>query len=370
MQRIYNFNEGNGISMKTKSVFKITIIISAVLLLILLFPGCGRVIKIGLSFSDYSTTERWPIESGQMAKLISDRGYQAIIFVANHDPKLQNEQIEKMVLQKVDVIIIVAEDGVACAEAVDIAAAADIPCIAYDRLIMSDKLSAYISFDNMEVGRQQAEGVLKVRNRGNFVLLGGSPTDNNAVIFRSGQMEKIKPLIDSGSIRIVADQWVQNWDQEKARRIMENILKDQEDKVDAVIASNDGIALGAIQALKKRKLAGIVPISGQDATVAGCKSIVSGELTVTVLKDSRLLTPLTVDMAIKFARKEKVDDLVSFDLSSLTLNENLKGKVPCKFLPVIQINKTNIYDVMIKSGFKKYDEIYSDIPENKRPPRI
>jgi D-xylose transport system substrate-binding protein len=356
---------------KMFNIFKIALIIVIVLSLSVAVTGCKKkgALKIGLSFSDFAT-ERWPVEAAQMTQLANEKGVQVVSQVANHDAKLQNDQIENMVLQGVDVIIIVAEDGAACATAVDAAAAAKIPCIAYDRLIKTDKLAAYISFDNTEVGRQQADGVLKIKNKGNFVMLGGSPTDNNAILFRNGQMEKVKPLVDSGDIKIVADQWVDNWEQSNALKIMENILTAQKNKIDAVVASNDGTALGAIQALKAQGLAGKVPISGQDATAAGCKAIVEGELTMTVFKDVRLLTPMAIDMAIKMAKKEKVEDLVSYDLSALTLDEKLKGKVPCKFLPVVQVDKTNVYDVVIKSGFQKYDEVYRDIPESKRPPKI
>jgi D-xylose transport system substrate-binding protein len=328
----------------------------------------GDKIKIGLSFSDY-TTERWPVEAALMTRLANEAGAEVISQVANHDAKLQNDQIENMVLQGVDVIIIVAEDGASCATAVEQAAQAGVPCIAYDRLIKSDKLAAYISFDNIEVGRQQAKGILKVRDKGRFVLLGGSPTDNNAVLYRNGQKEVLKSFIDKGDIEIVADQWVDNWDAANALKIMENILTAQNNKIDAVVASNDGTALGALQALKAQGLAGKVPISGQDATAAGCKSIVEGELTMTVYKNVNLLAPIAIDMALKLAGKQNIADLVSYKLSDLTLDNNLKGEAPCKFLEVVQVNKENLYDVIVKGGFQKWEDVYKDIPAEQRPPK-
>jgi D-xylose transport system substrate-binding protein len=326
------------------------------------------VIKIGLSFSDFAT-ERWPVEQALMTKLGQEKGVQVISQVANHDAKLQNDQIENMVLQGVDVIIIIAEDGAACATAVEQAAKAKVPCIAYDRLIKTDKLAAYISFDNVEVGRQQADGVLKVKNKGRFVLLGGSPTDNNAILFRNGQMEKLQPLIDKGDIEVVADQWIDNWEPANALTTMENILTSINNDLVAVVASNDGTALGALQALKAQGLAGKVPISGQDATAAGCKSIVEGELTMTVFKDVRLLSPMAIDMAYKLAKGETIPDLVKYKLSELTLDDKLTGEVPCKFLKVIQVDKNNVYDVVVKSGFQKWEEVYKDIPMTQRPPK-
>jgi D-xylose transport system substrate-binding protein len=329
-------------------------------------PAKGGAIKVGLSFSDFET-ERWPVEQALMTKLAAAQGVQVVSQVANHDAKLQNDQIENMALQGVNVIIIIAEDGAAAATAVDEAAKAGVKTIAYDRLIKSTNISAYISFDNVEVGRAQARGVLSVKNKGNFVLLGGSPTDNNAILFRNGQMEILKPLIDSGAIKVVADQWVENWAPANATKIMENILTAQHNNIDAVVASNDGTALGALQAMKAQGLAGKVPISGQDATAAGCNSIVKGELTVTVFKDVRLLSPLAIDMAIKLAKGQPIDGLKMYDMSALTLDKNAKGQVPCKFLPVVQVDKSNVYDTIVKSGFQSYDDVYRDIPDSQKP---
>ncbi len=331
-------------------------------------PAKDGSLKIGLSFSDFET-ERWPVEQALMTKLAAAQHVQVVSQVANHDAKLQNDQIENMVLQGVNAIIIVAEDGAAAATAVNEAAKAGVKAIAYDRLIKSSSLAAYISFDNVEVGRAQARGVLKVTDKGNFVLLGGSPTDNNAVLFRNGQMEVLKPLIDKGQIKVVADQWVENWSPATATKLMENILTGQHNKVDAVVASNDGTALGALQAMKAQGLAGKVPISGQDATAAGCNSIVKNELTVTVYKDVRLLTPLAIEMAVKLAKGQPIDDLKMVELSALTLDKNAKGQVPCKFLPVAEVDKSNLYDQIVKSGFQKYDEVYRDVPQNKKPPK-
>ncbi len=325
-------------------------------------------IKIGLSFSDFAT-ERWTEERDKMAKMLEDKGYEVIAQGANHDPKTQNDQIENMITQGAKVILIVAEDGAASAIAVDKAKRAGVPCIAYDRLIKTPNVACYISFDNVEVGRQQALGILKVRNHGRFVLLGGSPTDNNAVLFRTGQMEVLKPLIDKGQIRIVADAWVDNWEQEIALKKMENILTKNKNQIDAVVASNDNTALGAIQALKAQKLNGKVPISGQDASLAGCRSIVDGDLTMTVYKDYNQLIPLAVDIATKLAKGEKIEGLKNYSLADLSLDKNLRGEIPCKFLNVVPVDKNNIYDVIVKSGAKPWEEVYAGVPESERPPK-
>jgi D-xylose transport system substrate-binding protein len=283
--------------------------------------------KIGLSFSDFAT-ERWARERDEMSKILKDAGFEVVVQEANHDAKLQNDQIKNMVTQGAKVIIVVAEDGDSAATAVDEVAKKGVKVIAYDRLIKTSKIAAYVSFDNVDVGRNQAKGVLAVKDSGNFVLLGGSPTDNNATLFRQGQMEILNPLIKAGKIKVVADQWVENWDPANAKKLMENILTATGKKFDAVVASNDGTALGALEAMKTAGLAGKVPISGQDATEAGCNSIARGELTVTILKDTRNLTPLACDLAVKLAKKDPKLGLTYFKLADLSGDKARTGEVP------------------------------------------
>jgi len=322
--------------------------------------GAGKP-KIGLSFSDFAT-ERWARERDEMSKLLKDAGYEVVVQEANHDAKLQNDQIKNMVTQGAKVIIVVAEDGDSAATAVEEVAKKGVKVIAYDRLIKTAKIAAYVSFDNVDVGRNQARGVLAVKNSGNFVLLGGSPTDNNAHLFRQGQMEILNPLIKAGKIKVVADQWVENWDPANAKKLMENILTATGRKFDAVVASNDGTALGALEAMKPAGLAGKVPISGQDATEAGCNSIARGELTVTILKDTRKLTPLASELAVKLAKGEKDLGLSNFKLSELTGDPKKAGEVPCRFLQVFQVTRENLKALVVDSGFQSYEGVYKDIP--------
>ncbi len=335
--------------------------------------------KIGISFSDFAT-ERWKNEADLMTKLFNEKGYDVIVAEAAHDVKLQNDQIDNMVSQGVVGLVVIAEDGDAAVTSVDKAADAGVKVIAYDRLIKTPKIAAYLSFDNTEVGRQEALGVMTALglpgsttwtkdNPAKVVLSGGSPTDNNAHLVRNGQMEVVQPYIDSGVVKIVADQWVDNWDATNAEKMMENILTAQQNKIDAVVASNDGTALGELQAMGAQGLAGKVPISGQDATADGGNSIVKGEQTVSVFKDIRLLSPMTVDLMDKLLKGETVADLKGFDLALLTGDQTKTGQILAFFLPVVQVTKDNIYDVVVKSCFQKYDEVYRDIPADQLPPK-
>jgi len=207
-------------------------------------------------------------------------------------------------------------------------------------------------------------------NPAKVVMSGGAPTDNNAHLVRMGQMQVVQPLIDAGVVKVVADQWVDNWDPAKAQTMMENILTAQKNLVDAVVASNDGTALGELTSLRAQGLAGKVPISGQDATADSCNSIVKGEQTVTVYKDTRLLSPLAVKLVDTFLKKQTDPDLKKFTLAELTLKPEAVGDVLCLFLPVVQVTKDNVYDVVVKSGFQKYDDVYRDIPDAQRPPKV
>jgi D-xylose transport system substrate-binding protein len=339
--------------------------------------GPSTKIKIGLSFSDFAT-ERWKREADQMTQLLEDKGYEVVVQEANHDVKLQNDQIDNMVAQGAKGLIVIAEDGDAAVTSVDKAAKAGVVVIAYDRLIKTSNIAAYLSFNNVEVGRQEALGVMTALgipgsttwtkdNPAKVVLSGGSPTDNNAILVRQGQMEVIQPYLDQGIITVVADQWVDNWDAATAEKMMENILTAQQNKIDAVIASNDGTALGELQAMKAQGLAGKVPISGQDATADGCNSIVKGEQTVSVYKDTRLLAPKAVDMLDALLKGQTVSGLEDFTLAELTNDTTKTGNVKALFLPVVQVTKDNVYDLIVKSGFQPYDDVYRDIPEDQRP---
>jgi len=341
-------------------------------------PAVDEPIKVGLSFSDFAT-ERWKNEEVLMRGLLEDMGYEVLSQEANHDVKLQNDQIDNMVSQGVKALIVIAEDGDAIVTSVDKAADAGVIVIAYDRLIKTSKIAAYLSFNNVEVGRQQALGVMKALDIENWdvdangparvVKLGGSPTDNNATLFRQGQDEIVDPYVEAGKVEIVADQWVDNWDAANALKIMENVLTAAGNDIDAVVASNDGTALGALQAMAAQGLAGKVPISGQDATADGCNSIVKGELTVSILKDIRNLGPLATQLADDLIQGKGAIELTSYSLAELTLNDALTGNVDCLFLDVQQVNADNVYDLVVVSGFQSYDDVYRDIPEDQLPPR-
>ncbi len=249
----------------------------------------GMAQVVGVSWSNLQE-ERWKIRrekaiKDQLAKL----GGSYISADANGSAEKQIGDVEGLINKGAKVLIILAYDKDAIAPALAKAKAKGIPVIAYDRLIESPEVF-YISFDNKEVGRLQARSIFAVKPKGNYVMIKGSPTDPNANFLRSGQQEVIADAVKKGDIKIVGDEYTDGWKPEVAQKNMEQILTKAGGKVDAVVASNDGTAGGAVAALSARGLKG-VPVSGQDGDHAALNRIALGTQTVSVWKDSRELGP-------------------------------------------------------------------------------
>jgi D-xylose transport system substrate-binding protein len=182
-------------------------------------------------------------------------------------------------------------------------------------------------------------------------MIGGAPTDNNAVLVREGQMKVVKPGMDKGEIKVVADQWAKDWQPVEALKIMENALTRNNNKVDAVVVSNDGTAGGAIQALGEQKLAGKVLVTGQDADLAACQRIVAGSQTMTVYKPIRALAYRAAEVAVALAKKQPLTG------ASRTSN-NGKKDVPSILLEPVAVDKANLDSTVIADGFQKKEEVY------------
>jgi D-xylose transport system substrate-binding protein len=226
-----------------------------------------------------------------------------------------------------------------------------VPVIAYDRLIRDSDLDLYVTLDPYQVGVQQADYAVKHMPKGNYLLIGGAPTDNNAVLVRNGQMSVLKPFIDRGDIKIVGDQWAKDWQPNEALKITENALTKNNNKIDAVITSNDGTAGGAIQALNEQKLAGKVLVTGQDADLAACQRIVQGTQSMTVYKPLAKLANRAAEVAVAMAEKKQVTDATS------KVN-NGKIDVPSILLPTLQVDKDNLDATVIADGFQKKEDVY------------
>jgi D-xylose transport system substrate-binding protein len=324
---------------------------------------------VGISLSDVFSA-RWPRERDAMIALLEKGGCRTFATEAHHDSRLQADQMREMALKGAKILIVVAEDGESLAPLADDLAAQGVEVIAYDRLIPTASVAAYVSFDFFEIGRMQARGILAALGDGKVgrvALLGGSPTDTQAHRLRIGQMEVLKPCIDRGDLRIVADQWVENWDPANAAKAMKWIIEQTKGSFDAVIASNDGTALGALESLRAAGLAGKVPISGMDATRDACKAVARGELSLTVYKDLSIMPQAACDIAFRLSRGEGVPETAPYSLSDFMLDDSFRGSFPSRFLPPILINKDTLKSSIVDSGYRGYDEVYADV-ENP-PPR-
>lgn len=317
--------------------------------------GCGskagaKKIRIGLSL-DTLKEERWQKDRDLFVAKCKALGAEVLVQAANSNDALQNSQAENLLTQKVDVLVVVPHNGKSAATIVDSAHKAGVPVLSYDRLIQGSDVDLYISFDNVKVGELQADYLVKRVPKGNYVLIGGAPTDNNAKLFRQGQMNVLTPYIKRGDIKIVGDQWANDWLPIEALKIMENALTRNHNAVDAVVVSNDGTAGGAIQALTEQKLAGKVVVSGQDADLAGCQRIVAGTQSMTVYKPIRLLAEKAAEVAVAMASKKPITD------KTVGINNGQKD-VPSVLLDPVQVDKSNLDATVIADGYHTKEEVY------------
>jgi D-xylose transport system substrate-binding protein len=306
--------------------------------------------KIGFSIDDLRL-ERWTRDRDYFVAASEKMGAKVFVQSADANEQRQISQIENLISRGVDVLVIVPFNATVLTNTIKEAKKAGIKVVSYDRLILNADIDAYISFDNEKVGEMQAEGVVKLQPKGNFYLLGGAPTDNNAKMLREGQMKVLKPYIDKGDIKIVGQQWVKEWSASEALSIVENALTANNNKIDAIVASNDGTAGGAIQALAAQKLAGKVPVSGQDADIAAVKRVIAGTQAMTVYKPLQTIASGAAKLAIQLARNEKPDYNAAYD--------NGLKKVPTVLLKPTALTKDNI-NLLVTDGFYTKAQIGSN----------
>jgi len=245
----------------------------------------GKV--VGVSWSNFQE-ERWKTDEAAMKAAIAAAGDKYISADAQSSAQKQLADIESMIAQGANVLIVLAQDSSAIAPAVKKAVDEGIPVIGYDRLIENPN-AFYITFDNKEVGRMQARAVFAVKPAGNYAFIKGSSTDPNADFLFSGQIEVLKDAMTAGKIKNAGEAYTDGWLPANAQKNMEQILTKNDNKVDAVVASNDGTAGGAIAALSAQGMAGAVPVSGQDGDHAALNRVALGTQTVSVWKDAREL---------------------------------------------------------------------------------
>ncbi|MBI3548621.1 MAG: substrate-binding domain-containing protein [Elusimicrobia bacterium] len=322
----------------------------------------GKRPLIGFSV-DTLKEERWQHDRDFFVGRANELGADVLVQAANSDDTRQLRDVESMITAKIEALVIVPHDGAAMAKAVRVAHEADVPVIAYDRIVNDSDLDLYIAFDAVRIGEMQAKFLvdkLKPGSKMRIVRINGAKTDNNSFLLRRGQDAVLKPHLARGAMEIVHDDWAQEWKPENAKKIVNAAITRLGNKFDAVLAANDGTAGGAIQALLEDGLAGKILVTGGDAELAACQRVVAGTQSMTVYMPIRDLARRAAEIALRLAAKRHV--------VATSVEDNGKVKVPSIAIDSVTLTKENM-DVVVKAGYLKYDEIYRDVPAAQRPPR-
>jgi D-xylose transport system substrate-binding protein len=318
--------------------------------------GGAATPKIGVILPDSASSDRWET---------ADRKYlEAAFKAAGVDYTIQNAQndkaqfqtiAEQMMTEGVNVLMIVNLDSGTGKAVLDKAKSQGVLTIDYDRLTLGGSAEYYVSFDNERVGRLQGEGLVKcLTDRGAqkpvIATLNGAQTDNNATLFKNGYEGVLKAKYDSGEYVKGPDQWVPGWNGTEAGTIFEQMLTQQNGKIDGVLAANDTLGQAAISVLKKNKLNGKVPVTGQDATVQGLQNILAGDQCMTVYKAVKQEAEAAAELAIALAKGERKQ-------TSQTVKDPESGRdVPAVLLEPKAIFKENVRDV-VADGYVTKEEL-------------
>ncbi|MEP3917094.1 D-xylose ABC transporter substrate-binding protein [Ascidiaceihabitans sp.] len=303
-------------------------------------------IVVGVSWSNFQE-ERWKTDEAAIKAALDAAGAKYISADAQSSSGKQLSDVESLIAQGANALIILAQDASSVGPAVQQASDEGIPVIAYDRLI-EDGRAFYLTFDNVEVGRMQARAVLEAMPKGNYVMIKGSPTDPNADFLRGGQQEVLQAAIDAGDITIVGEAYTDGWVPANAQRNMEQILTAQDNKVDAVVASNDGTAGGVVAALTAQGMEGI-PVSGQDGDHAALNRVATGTQTVSVWKDARALGTAAAEAAVALAAGDTVEGAAEWTSPAGTT-------LQARFLEPVPVTADNL-SVVIDAGWIEKDKL-------------
>lgn len=307
--------------------------------------------------------ERWQREVDMAEEYAKENDIEIMVQSADEDASKQIKQVENMITKGIDVLLISAQDSESAGAIVDIAHEADVPVVAYDRLVRNGELDYYVTFDTVKVGELQAEALVTEYPKGNYIWLLGGPEDFNSHLIKEGHEKVLEPYIESGDINIVTEQWADGWSAEEALKHTENGLTAANNDVVAVLASNDGTAGGAVQALEAQGLSGKVGISGQDAALEGVQRIVEGTQTSTVYKPIQELNNKAMQLVHALAKgdEETAEGFINGE------TDNGVREVPSILVDVENVTKENMVDTIIKDKFHTIEQVYKNIPEDEWP---
>ncbi len=314
---------------------------------------------IGVSWSNFQE-ERWKTDEAAIKAAIEKAGGTYISADAQSSPGKQLTDVESLIARGAKALIVLAQDASAIRPAVDKALNEGIQVVGYDRLIDNPK-AFYLTFDNVEVGRMMAREIQKAKPEGNYVFIKGSGADPNAAFLFQGSMEVLKPAIDAGKIKNVGEAFTDGWLPANAQRNMEQFLTRNNNKVDAVVAANDGTAGGAIAALAAQGLAGSVPVSGQDADRAALNRIATGQQAMTVWKDARELGKAAGEIAMQLAGGKKLTEVAGAQVWNQGPSKSAMSAI---FLKPVVVTQANL-NVVIDAGWAPKAAVCQGVPAGK-----
>jgi D-xylose transport system substrate-binding protein len=310
------------------------------LLVCLLTTQVANAQKIGLLMDSYFI-DRWYLDQKVLSERIKELGGECIIEMPNGDADEQIRLGKKLISEGVDALIIIAVDGKKAIEIADAARLKNIPVIAYDRFIKSKGVNFYISYDNKMVGQLQAKYALEKAPAGNYLLVNGPVSDNNAILFREGQLETLKSAIASKQITIIGDFVLNDWSEMEAMMKVDEFISTSKDIPDVLIGGNDALATGALQSLPESTSPKRIVI-GQDGELMAIKNIIKGEQTMTVYKPIRPLASKAAEVAMQLAKKQPIKNSGKFKVDDLEVNA-------IQLIPIV-VDKSNYNETVIKDG--------------------
>ena len=305
-------------------------------------------LKIGFSI-EAMKGERWQTDLNSFEERAKKLGAEVISADAGGDDERQFQQVKDMIKAGIKVLVLLPHDTAKASRMVDAAKAAGVKVISYDRLVQNSDVDLFVSFDRLEIGWMQADYLVKHAPKGNYVLIAGSPNDEGAKTLHDAQMHVLQPYIDRGEIRVIADAYTKDWLPSEAYLFMLKAIESAHGEIAAVLASNDGLAGGAIQALREHNLAGKVAVSGQDADLAAVICIAQGAQSMTVYKPITNEAVVTAEEAVRLAKGEKTR-------ANKTV-ANGKVDVPAILLKPTLVTRENIKTTVVKDGFQTLKSI-------------
>ena len=321
-------------------------------------PQRDAKLKIGFLL-DSLKVERWQTDLDAFQKRANELGAEVLVEAAEGDDDLQFAQAHKLLQAGVKALVLVPHNTDLAVPIVASAKARNVPVLDYDRLIRNSNIDCFVGSDAVAIGELQAAYLTKLAPKGNYVLIEGSPMDITARTLREGQMKVLKPLVDHGDIKLLADVWATDWSPIQAYAHMEEAIESSNGDVTAVVASNDGIAGGVIQALEEHKLAGKVLVSGQDADLAAIIRILEETQTMTIYKPIKSEARQAAEAAASLARGETLK-------TPSTIPNGYKN-VPAIFIAPMVVTRENVKQTVIQDGFQNLETIQKSLPKEKWP---